>query len=93
MPLGDLQQKILKHVFECSSKAENTSHIAKSFGLAQPTVWKSIKSLIKEDYLKDTQQHKRAEKVLTLKDKGIASVIALGAKPLDQVPLKGMLER
>jgi hypothetical protein len=33
--------------------------------------------------LKDTQQHKRAEKVLTLKDKGIATVIVLGAS-LDQ---------
>ena len=77
--LGELQQKILKHIFTCKSKTENTSHIAKSLGLKQPTVRKSVESLIKEGYLKPKQKHKRAEKVLQLEYKGAASVIALGA--------------
>ena len=73
--LGDLQQKILKHIFVCKSKTENATHIAKSLDLAQPTVRKSVESLIKEGYLKATQQHKRAEKVLALTYIGAATVI------------------
>ena len=76
--LGDLQQKILKHIFECKSKIENATRIAKSLDLAQPTVRKSVESLIKEGYLSATQQHKRAEKVLTLSYIGAATVIASG---------------
>ena len=76
--LGDLQQKILRHIFECKSETENTSHIAESFGLAQPTVRKSVESLINEGYLKATQLHKRAEKALSLTYVGAATVISLG---------------
>jgi hypothetical protein len=46
--LGELQQKILKHIFECTSKSENVSHISKSLSLAQPTVFKSVQSLLQE---------------------------------------------
>jgi DNA-binding MarR family transcriptional regulator len=77
--LGDLQQNILKHIFTCKSKAENTTHIAKSLGRTQPTVRKSVESLIKEGYMIGKQKHKRSEKVLELTYKGAASVIALGA--------------
>jgi DNA-binding MarR family transcriptional regulator len=78
--VGNLQQKILKHIFVCKSKTENATHIAKSLDLAQPTVRKSVESLIKEGYLKATQQqHKRAEKVLALTYIGAATVISLGA--------------
>jgi predicted transcriptional regulator len=76
--LGDLQQKILKHIFECQSKTENATHIPKSLDLAQPTVRKSVESLIKEGYLNATQRHKRAEKVLALTYIGAATVISLG---------------
>jgi DNA-binding MarR family transcriptional regulator len=76
--LGDLQQKILKHIFTCKSKTENTTHIAKSLGLAQPTVRKSVESLIKEGYLNARQEHKRAKKILGLTPTGAASVMALG---------------
>ena len=71
--LGELQQKILKHIFECTSKSENASHIAKSLGLAQPTVFKSIQSLLQENYLESQQKSKRTEKTLTLTDKGRSS--------------------
>jgi DNA-binding MarR family transcriptional regulator len=78
--LGELQQKILKHIFECTSKSENTSHIAKSLGLAQPTIFKSVQSLLKENYLESEQKAKRTEKTLTLTDKGAAAaVVTLGA--------------
>jgi DNA-binding MarR family transcriptional regulator len=78
--LGELQQRILKHIFECTSKSENASHIAKSLGLAQPTVFKSIKSLLQENYLESQQKAKRTEKTLTLTDKGAATaVVTLGA--------------
>ena len=78
--LGELQQSILKHIFECTSKSENANHIAKSLGLAQPTVFKSIQSLLQANYLESQQKAKRTEKTLTLTDKGAAAaVVSLGA--------------
>src|SRR5919112_2195718 len=78
--LGELQQRILKHIFECTSKSENANHIAKSLGLAQATVFKSIQSLLQENYLESEQKAKRTEKTLTLSDKGAAAaVVTLGA--------------
>ena len=76
--LGDLQQKILKHIFTCKSKTENTTHIAKSLRLAQPTVRKSVESLINQHYLNGRQEHNRSEKILELTPTGAASVMALG---------------
>jgi DNA-binding MarR family transcriptional regulator len=76
--LGELQQKILKHIFECTSKLENANHIAKTLGLAQPTVFKSIQSLLQENYLESEQKAKRTQKTLTLTDKGAAAVVLLG---------------
>ena len=76
--LGELQQRILKHIFECSEKLENVNHIAKSLGLAQPTVFKSVQSLLQENYLESEQKSKRTQKRLTLTDKGAAAAVLLG---------------
>ncbi len=76
--LGDLQEKVLKHIFTCKSKTENTTHIAKSLGLSQPTVRKSVESLRRKGYLNAKQKYKRAEKILGLTPRGAASVMALG---------------
>jgi DNA-binding MarR family transcriptional regulator len=77
--LGELQQKILKHIFECTEKSENANHIAKSLRLAQPTVFKSVQSLLQENYLESEQKSKRREKTLTLTEKGAAAaVVKLG---------------
>jgi DNA-binding MarR family transcriptional regulator len=78
LKLGELQQKILKHIFECTSESENANHIAKSLGLAQPTVFKSIQSLLQENYLESQQKAKRTEKTLTLTGKGAAAAVLLG---------------
>src|SRR5918992_3033005 len=82
--LGELQQKILKHIFECTSKSENVSHIAKSLGLAQPTVFKSVHSLLQENYLESEQISKRTEKTLTLTDKGAAAAILILGVSFDE---------
>jgi DNA-binding MarR family transcriptional regulator len=76
--LGELQQRILKHIFECTSKSENTNHIAKSLGLAQPTVLKSIQLLLQENYMESQQKAKRTKKMLTLTEKGAAAAVILG---------------
>lgn len=78
LELGELQQKILKHIFECTSESENANHIAKSLGLAQPTVFKSIQLLLQENYLESEQKGKRSEKTLTLTEKGAAAAVILG---------------
>jgi DNA-binding MarR family transcriptional regulator len=75
--LGELQQKILKHIFECTAKSENANHIAKSLGLAQPTVFKSVQSLLQENYLESEQKSKRTEKTLTLTEKGAAAAVVI----------------
>jgi len=62
----------------CKSRTDNTTHIAKSIGFSQPTVRRSVESLIKQGYLNGRQEHKRAEKILGLTPIGAASVIALG---------------
>src|SRR5919112_2028207 len=82
--LGELQQRILKHIFECTSKSENASHIAKSLGLAQPTVFKSIQPLLQENYLESKQKAKCTEKILTLTDKGAAVAVVILGVSFDQ---------
>jgi DNA-binding MarR family transcriptional regulator len=77
--LGELQQKILKHIFNCTADAENASHIAKALGLKQPTVYESVQSLIKDKFLQSKRQsHKRGEKVLQVTHKGAAAAVMLG---------------
>ena len=69
--LGELQQKILKHIFNCASDSENVSHIAKAIGLKQPTVYESIQSLIKDRFLQSKKQvHRRGERILQVTHKG-----------------------
>ena len=77
--LGELQQKILKHIFNCTADSENASHIAKALGLKQPTVYESIQSLIKDKFLQSKRQlHKRGEKALQVTHKGAAAAVMLG---------------
>jgi DNA-binding MarR family transcriptional regulator len=82
--LGELQQKILKHIFECTAKSENVSHIAKSLGLAQPTVFKSAQSLLQENYLESEQKAKRTQKTLTLTEKGAAAAVVILGVSFDE---------
>jgi hypothetical protein len=76
--LGELQQKILKHMFECTAETDNPNHIAKKLGIKQPTVYESVSLLMKDHYLKAEQKHKRGPKLLTLTDKGAAAAVLLG---------------
>jgi predicted transcriptional regulator len=82
--LGELQRRILKHIFECTSTSENANHIAKSLGLAQPTVFKSIQLLLQENYLESQQKAKRREKTLTLTEKGAAAVVVTFGASFDE---------
>ena len=82
--LGELQQKILKHIFECTAKSENVSHIAKSLGLAQPTVFKSAQSLLQENYLESEQKATRTQKTLTLTEKGAAAAVVILGVSFDE---------
>ena len=77
--LGELQKKILKHIFNCESESENVSHIANSLGLKQPTIYESIKSLTKNKFLQSKKPlHKRGEKALEVTHKGAAAAVMLG---------------
>jgi DNA-binding MarR family transcriptional regulator len=79
--LSELQQKILKHFFECSSEKETVSHISKQINALQPAVFRSVSSLIRDKYVikkggKDNTGG--AEKVLSLTEKGAAAAALLG---------------
>ena len=76
--LGELQQKILKHMFECTAETDNPNHIARELGIKQPTVYESVLLLMKDHYLKAEQKHKRGPKLLILTDKGAAAAVLLG---------------
>ena len=86
LKLSNVQEKILKHFFECSIVApESVSHISESIKLLQPSVHRSVSSLIKHKYLVKDKKPIRSgkgrmsfEKALYVTDKGIAAAIVLG---------------
>jgi DNA-binding MarR family transcriptional regulator len=84
--LSDLQQKILKHTIECTERNESVSHISKELNSLQPAVFRSIKSLIKEGYVKKETDYTGREKLLSLTGKGAGIAFLLAAK--DQEDLK-----
>src|SRR5215211_5259305 len=78
--LTDLQQKILKHSIECTEKNESVSHISKELDTLQPAVFRSIKSLIEEGYVKKETDYTGREKLLRLTEKGAAVGFLLANK-------------
>lgn len=74
-----LQERILKHIIKCDVQSETASHIAESLGLSGPTVFKSMKLLLKKEYLRSEQPHKRGKRTLTLTQKGDAMAVMLGS--------------
>jgi DNA-binding MarR family transcriptional regulator len=90
--LSNAQEKILRHFFECNIVApESVSHIAESIKLLQPSVHRSVSSLIKNKYLVKDKKAIRSgkgkmsfEKALYVTDKGIAAAIVLGVT-IDQL--------
>jgi hypothetical protein len=83
--LGDLQQRILKHFFECRDEIpESVNHIAHSLGVVQPAVFKSVNLLIKDNYLAKEREYKNGRKALIVTDKGAAASVTLGI-PYEQM--------
>src|SRR5689334_16761349 len=76
--MGDLQEKILSHMIDCTSESENTNHISKVLGLSQSTVFESILLLEKGKYVQTQQEYLRGRRMLTLTDKGIAAALFSG---------------
>jgi hypothetical protein len=83
--MGELQEKILKHFFECQSKQiEGVNHISEAVGASQPSVSRSMDHLLENKYLQEDPKlarekgHKFFEKPLYVTDKGAAySVVNL----------------
>jgi hypothetical protein len=86
LKLSEEQGKILWHLFECDIVApESVSHISKSIRLSQPSVHRSVSSLIKNKYLVKDNKPMRSgkgkmsfEKALYVTDKGAAAAVVLG---------------
>ena len=85
--MGDLQKKILGHMLECTSELENTNHISKALGLAQPTIFKCIRLLEKEKYVQTRQENPHGIRTLKLTDKGVALLYLLGKKKTRSIPI------
>jgi len=86
LELGEVQQKILKHFFECGEKLENVSHISKALGILQPSIQRSVGELIRNHYLIKDTKYSRGKKHLLVTDKGAATAIFLGIS-LDQLEI------
>ena len=77
--LSELQQRILKHFFACTEKTDTVSHISKEINSLQPAVFRSVNSLIKDNYL-EKERKSGGEKIVKLTDKGAATAVLLGIK-------------
>ncbi|MGN6631045.1 MAG: hypothetical protein ACTHKP_02240 [Nitrososphaeraceae archaeon] len=82
--MGDLQEKILRHMINCTSESENTNHISKVLGLSQSTVFESVQLLKKGKYIQTQQEYSRGKRMLTLTDNGIAAALFSG-NPKDKI--------
>lgn len=78
LELGDLQQKILKHLIECQDNGESVSNVSKELQTLQPAVFRSIKYLIDNGYLTKDKRYRRGEKLVSLTSKGAAAAVMLG---------------
>ena len=81
--LSNLQQKILKHIVECTQKNESVSHVSRELNTLQPAVFRSIKSLIEEGYVKKEGDYTGRKKLLSLTEKGAAVSLLLAEKNQD----------
>jgi DNA-binding MarR family transcriptional regulator len=81
--LSNLQQKILKHIVECTHKNESVSHISRELNTLQPAVFRSVKSLIEEGYVKKEGDYTGRKKLLSLTEKGAAVSLLLADKNQD----------
>lgn len=79
MNLGELQQRIMKHFFECEDQIpESVNHIAHSLGVVQPAVFKSVNLLIRDKFLVKEPEFENGRKALVVTDKGAAASVVLG---------------
>jgi hypothetical protein len=77
--LGEVQQKILRHFFDCKDKEpETVSHISTKLGLLQPSVYRSVDLLVKEEYLIKEGKYARGGKELIVTEKGAAAAVLFG---------------
>jgi hypothetical protein len=77
--LGEVQQKILRHFFDCKDKEpETVSHISTKLGLLQPSVYRSVDLLVREEYLIKEGKYARGGKELIVTEKGAAAAVLFG---------------
>jgi len=81
LSLGELQQKILIHLFERCNDVITGTYLAKEFKVKQPTIAKSVRALSKSRYvnIEKIESAINGEKSLRLTDKGAAAAIIIGA--------------
>jgi DNA-binding MarR family transcriptional regulator len=90
--LGELQERILNHFFQCESKRiEGINHISKAINAKESSVSRSIDILLYNKFLQEDPKRAREkgnkffEKAIYLTDKGAAyAVVMLGVK-LEQI--------
>jgi hypothetical protein len=78
--LGKLQQKILQHIIECERpwQLETANHIARALHRSQPTIFKSVRNLIRNRYLDDVKYGNDFGNDLIVTSKGAAAAIISG---------------
>ena len=85
--LGELQEKILNHFFQCNKRIEGIDHISKAINAKEPSVSRSVDDLLNNKYLQEDPKRAREkgnkffEKAIYVTYKGVAyAVVMLGVK-------------
>jgi hypothetical protein len=76
--MGELQQKVLNHFFNCSYDSETVRHLSRTHGVLQPAIFKSVNLLKKNKYLTKDKKFFSGRKKLFVTDKGAAAAVVLG---------------
>lgn len=85
--LGELQERILNHFFQCDKRIEGIDHVSKAINAKEPSVSRSVHDLLNNKYLQEDEKRAREkgnkffEKANYVTAKGIAyAVVMLGVK-------------
>jgi hypothetical protein len=76
--MGELQQKILNHFFNCSYDSETIRHLSRTLGVSQPAIFKNVNLIKKNKYLAKGKKFSSEKKKLFVTDKAAAAAVLLG---------------
>jgi hypothetical protein len=75
--MGELQQKILNHFFNCSYDSKTIRHLSRTLGVSQPAIFKNVNLIKKNKYLTKDKKFFSGSKKLFVTDNGATAAVLL----------------